>query len=114
MFYAKELTNLTNVWTKGHQCQISWVDANVVVAYCLYMATRARNANGRLLHFKVNPPRVAIVCCMCDRTVMRCQSDIIRPDQRHYCSPACRHIGSILYPTRCRGWHPNGTASSQS
>jgi hypothetical protein len=60
------------------------------------VGTRARNANGRILHFKVNPPRVPITCVVCGRVVMRMHSDI-RPGQRiTTCSPACRDLANAL------------------
>jgi hypothetical protein len=40
---------------------------------------RARNANGRLLHFKVNPARVPIIRVICEKVVMKRKSDL-RPD----------------------------------
>jgi len=52
--------------------------------------------------WRVNPPRVAIVCAICRRTVMRQQSDI-RPGQvTTSCSSACKALAMMLWPLKDR------------
>jgi hypothetical protein len=59
---------------------------------------RARNVNGRLLHFKVNPARIEMKCIVCDKVVMKCRSRL-RPGQVMVsCSPACRDLAMMLVP----------------
>jgi hypothetical protein len=61
------------------------------------VATRARNANGRLIHFKVNPDRVAITCVICGKVVMKCKSDLRPGQQTTACSPSCACLARILW-----------------
>jgi hypothetical protein len=64
----------------------------------LFVATRARNANGRILHFRVNPARVEMKCIICEQKVMKCRSDL-RPGQvKTSCGPVCRMLAMSLWP----------------
>jgi len=58
-------------------------------------APTAMSPAGRIKHFRINPERVEIVCSVCGRTVMRCQSDIYR-GMAAYCDPWCRTVGRKL------------------
>jgi hypothetical protein len=58
---------------------------------------RARNANGRLLHFKVNPARVPIIRVICEKVVMKRKSDLRPGQQTTSCSPACACLARMLW-----------------
>jgi hypothetical protein len=82
-------------------------DLAAAVRYPNVMVARARGKptrsypRARLIHYRVNPPRVPIVCEICGRVAMRCQSELA-PGQRRHCSTVCKLIGGSLWPPRAQ------------
>lgn len=48
---------------------------------------RSRTRTGRIIHFRVNPPRVPVRCKLCGRITMQQASE-----DYTYCSESCRRI----------------------
>jgi hypothetical protein len=63
---------------------------------------RARNRNGRILHWHQNPPRIPLVCTVCGRAFMKAKSRL-RPGQwSTSCSQVCRDLLATLLPPGMR------------
>lgn len=55
---------------------------------------RARSATGRLIHYRVNPPRVPVTCKICRKVTLERASQ-----HRVYCSMSCARLGDYIRGT---------------
>jgi hypothetical protein len=71
---------------------------------------RARSWSGRLIHFRVNPERIPVVCQVCGRTTMK-RASTIRPGTVIVtCSRLCRDLMASLWPLKGRIAMPSTSA----